>query len=151
VSTARDPGPARLTRRRVVLVAAVVLLAAVGAGAAIYRIGNDHAPADGSPPATGLTVDWGGSEGQPSCSYDPAEQTVEARITIDGTAPRADDLTVTVTAYADENTSQPVGSASRTVHVAGTVHERLLITIPVTRAPHVGEDDEAACARSVTY
>jgi hypothetical protein len=134
----------------VALVAGFVLLVVIASGLALYRALDDPAPV-GDAPSAGLTVDWGGSEGEPSCSYDPAHQTVEARITIDGTAPRAGELTVSVTAYADENTSRPVGSASRTVEVAGAVHELLLITFPVTKPPHVGEDEETACARSVTY
>ena len=49
-------------------------------------------------------------------------------------------MTVTVTAYADENTSKPVGSSSRTVQVEGTVDEPLVVTIAVEKAPHVDED-----------
>jgi hypothetical protein len=150
VSTARDPGPARPQRRRLVVVTGIVLLVAIAAGLALHRALADK-PATGGAPSAGLTVDWGGSEGQPSCVYDAARQTVEARITIDGTAPRAGELAVTVTAYADENTSQPVGSGGRTVQVSGTVHRVVLVTFPVTKAPHVGEDGETACARSVTY
>ena len=131
------------------MVTGIVLLVAVVSGVALY-LAIDDQPA-GNGPTAGLTVDWGGSEGQPSCAWDPASKTVEARITIDGTAPRSGELTVTVTAYADENTSQPVGSSSRTLQVDGTVHEDLRITIPVSKPPHVGEDSETACARSVTY
>jgi hypothetical protein len=131
------------------VVTGIVLLVAVVSGVALYLAIDDRPPANG--PTAGLTVDWGGSEGQPSCAWDPASKTVEARITIDGTAPRTGELTVTVTAYADENTSHPVGSSSRTLQVAGTVHEELRITIPVSEPPHVGEDSETACARSVTY
>lgn len=150
MSTTPDPGPTRLQWRRVALVTGVVLVVAAVAGIALYRAIDDRPPA-GDGPSVGLTVDWGGSEGQPSCSYDPASKTVEARIKIDGTAPRAGQLTVTVTAYADENTSQPVGSSSRTLQVDGTVHRLLLITIPVTKPPHLGEDGETACTRSVKY
>ncbi|RJS45283.1 hypothetical protein D4739_02980 [Nocardioides cavernaquae] len=128
----------------------VVLLVAAVAGITLYGAIDDGPPA-GDGPSVGLTVDWGGSEGQPSCAYDPVSRTVEARIRIDGTAPRAGQLTVTVTAYADENTSRPVGSGSRTVEVDGVVHRLLLITVPVTKPPHLGEDGETACARSVTY
>jgi hypothetical protein len=56
---------------------------------------------------------------------------------------------VTVTAYADENTSRAVGSSSRSVRVEGTVHQRLVVTIPVKKAPHIDEDGEAACRLSV--
>jgi hypothetical protein len=132
-----------MRQRRVIVVAGVVLLAAIGSGTALYRSSDDH-------PTAGLTVGWGGSEGHPSCVYDPKDHTVDAKITIEGNAPRADEVTVTVTAYADENTSQPVGSSTRSVHVEGTVHMPLLITIPVEKAPHIDEDGVAACSLSVT-
>lgn len=97
-----------------------------------------------------MKVGWGGSEGHPSCVYDPKKHTV-AKITIDGRAPRRDTMTVTVTAYADENTTQAVGSNSRSVHVEGTVHERLLVTIPVDKPPLVDVDGETACGRTLKY
>lgn len=131
-------------RRRVLLVAVVVLLAAVVSGTALYRSGEDQPVAD-------LKVSWGGSEGHPSCVYDPKASTVGCRLTIDGTAPHPDTVTVTVTAYADENTSRPVGSSSHSMKVDGTVHLPLLITIPVKKPPHVDEDGETACALSVSY
>ncbi len=81
--------------------------------------------------------------------YDPKGSTVDCTITIDGAAPRPDQVTVTVTVYADENTSKPVGSSRRSVQVDGTVHKSLLITIPVEKAPHVDEDGVAACSLSV--
>jgi hypothetical protein len=131
-------------QRRGIVVAAVVLLAAVMSGIALYRSsGDDH-------PTAGLTVGWGDGEGHPGCVYDPIDHTVEARITIEGDAPRADEVTVTFTAYADENTSKAVGSSSRSVPVEGSVHLPLLLTIPVEKAPHVDEDGVAACALSVT-
>jgi hypothetical protein len=136
------PGPAR--RRRLLVLAGVVLLAALVAGTALARGGDDH-------PTAGLEVGWGGSEGHPSCVYDPADGTAEATITIDGYMPRPKKLTVTVTAYADENTSQPVGSSSRSVRVEGTVHVRLVVTIPVEKPPLVDIDGETACGRSVKY
>jgi hypothetical protein len=122
----------------------VVLLAAVVAGIALYRGGDDDATA-------ALTVGWGGSEGHPSCVYDPNDQTVDCQLTIEGDAPQPDTVIVTVTAYADENTSQLVGSAQRRVRVEGTVHQRLLVTIPVEKAPHVDDDGETACRLSVEY
>jgi hypothetical protein len=131
-------------RRRVLVVAGVLLLAVVVSGIALYRSSDE--PATG-----GLTVGWGGSEGHPCCVYDADVQTVDAELTIDGTAPRDGTVTVTVRAYADENTSKPVGSSSRTVHVEGTVHMPLLVTIAVERAPHVDEDGVAACTLSVQY
>lgn len=128
--------------RRSVVVATVLLLAAVGT---FLFLRSDEQP------AAGLTVDWGGSEGHPGCVYDPESQTVHAMLTIEGRAPRAGTLTVTVTAYADENTSIPVGSEKGSVRVDGTVHTSLAITVPVDEPPHVGEDDVAACSRSVKY
>ena len=121
-----------------------MLLSAVGAGVALYLSGDDR-------PNAGLTVGWGGTEGHPSCVYDPGGDTVDCTITIDGESPRRDVVTVTVTAYGDENTSQPVGSSSRRVEVEGTVHTRLLVTIAVTKAPHVDIDGETACRLSVQY
>jgi hypothetical protein len=133
----------RHQKRRVIVVAGVMLLAAIVAGIAVYRSSKDH-------PTAGLRVGWGGSEGHPSCVYDPKHHTVDAKITIEGDASRDDTVTVTVTAYADENTSKPVGSSSRTVHVEGTVDLPLPLTIPVEKAPHVDEDGVAACSLSVT-
>ncbi len=137
----RDPGPARQRRRRVIVVAAVVLLAATVSTTALDRTSDDH-------PTVDLTIGWGGSEGHPSCVYDAKDHTVDATITIEGTAARHDSVTVTVTAYADENTSQPVGSSSRSVRVEGTVQMPLVVTIPVEKSPHVGEDGETACTLS---
>ena len=121
-----------------------MLLAAVASGIALYRSRD-------VPATAGLTIGWGGSEGHPCCVYDPDDHTVDAELTIEGTAPRDGTVTVTVTAYADENTSKPVGSSSRTVHVEGTVDEPLLVTIAVEKAPHVDEDGVAACTLSVKY
>jgi hypothetical protein len=138
----RDPAPSRQPlRRRVIVLAVVLLLAAIASGMALYRSSDDQPKAD-------LTVTWGGSEGHPSCLYDPKGHTVDAKITIDGKAPRHYEVTVTVTAYADENTSRPVGSSSRSVEVEGTVHMSLLVTIPVEKTPHVDEDGETACRLS---
>jgi len=144
----RDPGdrrPARRPRRRVIVVAGVLLLAATVSGTALLRSGDD-------PPTAGLTVGWGGSEGHPSCVYDPKDHTVDAKITIEGEAPRHDmTVTVTVSAYADENTSELVGSSSRSVRIEGTVHLPVIVTIPVDEAPHIDEDGETACRLSVKY
>jgi len=123
----------------------VVLLAAVASGTALV-LGDDDEPA-----AAPLTVGWGGTEGHPSCVYDASDRTVFAKIRIDGRALRRQEVTVTVTAYADENTSEPVGSNTRSVRVEGTAHERILITIPVQGKPHVDVDGETACALSVKY
>jgi hypothetical protein len=137
-----DAGPAR--RRRLVVVAGVVLLAALVAGTAMARDGDDKRTAR-------LTVDWGGSEGHPSCVYHAQDHTVDAKITVDGNTPRPKTVTVTVTAYSDENTSQPVGSGKRSVRVEGAVHVRLVVTVPVEKPPFVDIDGETACGRSVKY
>ena len=131
-------------RRRVLVVCGILLVAAIVSGIALSRSSNEPATAD-------LTVGWGGSEGHPCCVYDPEDHTVDAEFTIEGTAPRDGTVTVTVTAYADENTSKPVGSSSRTVHVEGTVRMPLLVTIAVEKAPHVDEDGVVACTLSVQY
>jgi hypothetical protein len=104
--------------------------------------GEEAEPAD-------IDVHWGGSEGQPSCVYDPKRQAVDARLRIDGTAPRPREVTVTVTAYADENTSDAVGSRTRRTWVEGTVHERIVVHIPVVKAPRVDIDGETACKLSL--
>jgi hypothetical protein len=121
-----------------------VVLAVAVAATVLYRGSDD-------PPPAALTVTWAVSEGHPSCVYDPSGETVACTLTIEGEAPRPDTVTVTVTAYADENTSELVGSGQRTVRVDGTVRERLLVTVPVDRAPHVDEDGETACRLSVDY
>jgi hypothetical protein len=143
VSMTRDPGHAG---RRVIVVAGVLLLAAIVSGIAVYRGSADH-------PTAPLTVGWGGSEGHPSCVYDPKDHTVEAKLLIEGTAPRDDTVTVTVTvtAYADENTSEPVGSSSRSARVERTVHRPLLINISVEKAPHIDDDGITTCALAVRY
>ncbi len=138
-----DSGDAR-QRRQLIVITGVLLLAILVYGMARSRGRDDE-------PTTGLTVGWGGSEGHPSCVYDPADGTAEATITIDGYTPRPKKVTVTVTAYADENTSQAVGSSSRSVQVEGTVHERLLVTISVEKPPLVDIDGETACGRTVVY
>ena len=139
-----DPGPAHQLRRVILVAAGVMLLVGVVSGAALYLSGDDH-------PTDDLTVGWGGSEGHPSCVYDPKDHTVDATITIEGEDPRHDNVTVTVTAYADENTSQPVGSSSRSVEVDGPVDLLLVVTVPVEKAPLVDIDGETACSLSVKY
>lgn len=135
-----------MTRRiAIAIVIGVVLVAAVVAGIVLHRSGGDDAR-----PA-GLSVTWGGSEGHPTCTYDDQQQTVRCTLMIDGTASGRQAVTVTVTAYADENTSRPVGSGSGTAHVEGTVHQQLVVTVPVRRAPHVDDDQVAACTFEVTY
>ncbi len=143
-SDSDHPGPARRRRGLVTGAGAGVVVAAVVIAGVLSLGGEDR-------PSPGLTVTWGGSEGKPSCVYDPDADTVDARLTIDGEAPQPDEVTVTVTAYADENTSKPVGSSSRSVEVEGTVHMPFTVTIPVRQPPHVGEDSETACSLSVEY
>ena len=137
-----DPEPARRRRRGLVL-GGIVLVAAIAAGTALVLGGDDE-------PAAEVTVVWGGSEGHPACVYDPASRTVEVTLLVDGTAPEPDTLTVTVTAYADENTSKEVGSSTRSVDVEGTVHMPLLLTVAVERAPYVDVDGVAACRLEVS-
>lgn len=122
------------------MVAAIALVATV-----LYVTSDDDEP------TLDLSVGWGGSEGNPSCVYRPEDNVVDARLTIRGTAPEGTTVTATVTAYADENTSQPVGTGSRSVPVEGTVDLPLVVTITVSRAPHIGEDAETACRLSVKY
>jgi hypothetical protein len=121
-----------------------VLIAAAVGGTLLYRTNTDHRSAR-------LTVTWDGREGHPSCRYDPKAATVTARIAIDGRAKGHDSVTVTVTAYADENTSQPVGSSSRRANLHGTVHRHLVIGIPVDKPPHLDDDGITACRLAVTY
>lgn len=132
-------------RRRLVAVGVGLVLLVVVVGAVLLTSGDDRP----GRPAAHLVVGWGGSEGRPACVYDAADRTAVATIAIDGPAPPSGTVTVTVTAYADENTSRPVGSTSRTVRVDGTVHRSVVVSVPVTRAPHVDEDGVAACALAV--
>lgn len=60
-------------------------------------------------------------------------------------------MAATVTAYADENTSEPVGSGTRTVRVDGTAHRPLVVAFPVEKAPKVDIDGETACRLAVKY
>lgn len=134
----------RSRRGRRLLVVALVLLVALVAAIALARGSDDQ-------PKTRLSVGWGGSEGHPACVYHPDDDTVTATITIDGDTPRPRKVTVTVTAYADENTTKPVGSSSHDVRVEGVVHTRFVVTVPVEQPPVVDIDGETACGRTVVY
>lgn len=132
------------TTRRLVLLSVVVLLLVGGAiGVALSRDGDDHRT---DPPAGLLTVTWGGTDGR-GCTYDSASGTVVATLLVTGSPPRGDEPVLTVTAFADENTSRPVGSTSRSLDAA--TPSPLVLTIPVDRAPHVDEDGVAACSMAV--
>jgi hypothetical protein len=120
------------------------VLAVLVAGIALSRRSDDQ-------PTTGLAIGWGGTEGHPSCVYHSTNDTVDAKITIEGTASRPDTVTVTVTAYADENTSQQVGSGSRSVRVEGSEHRSVIVTVPVEKPPLVDIDGETACRLAVKY
>jgi len=135
-------GPAR--RRRVLAVVGVLLLASVVSGMALYRSRGDQ-------PAAPLTVGWDESEGHPACVYNATDHTVEVKLEVEGRAPRTSTVRITVTAYADENTSQPVGSSSRSVRVEGTMHQRVRLSIPVEKPAHVDEDGVAAYRLAVKY
>lgn len=133
-----------MSPRRIAVAAGVVLV--LGAVAAVLLHGHED-----KHPVAALTITWGGSEGVSSCHYDAASRTVAARLAISGRAARSGTATVKVTAYADENTSVPVGSASRNVHVGGLMHKNVIVTIPVSSPPQVGEDDVTACKLAVKY
>jgi len=151
-------GPTR--RGRALVVAGVVLLAAIVSVTVLVRTSGDQVRGlAGTPslsptatptstPTASLTVSWGG-DGHLSCAYDPQDHTVVAEVTIDGHAPRRDTVTATVTAYADENTSRPVGSGSRSVRVEGSVHVAVHVSFPVVQAPFVDIDGETACGVEV--
>jgi len=111
---------------------------------ALYRSHGDPRPAP-------LSITWGGSEGNPSCVYHPEDHVVVAKIKVEGRPSRPGKVTVTVSAYADENTSEQVGSSSRSVRVEGTMHRSLVFTIPVEKAAHVDEDGVAACRLAVKH
>jgi len=140
-SAPRTAAPARRRWRSAVLVAAVLLVTAVVAAWFVLREGDEPGP--------GLTFGWGGSEGHPSCVYDPKTDSVDATIAIDGTAAEPSSVRITVTAYADENTSEAVGSGSKTVRVEGDVHEHVIVTMSVAKPPEVDIDGETACRLSV--
>lgn len=126
------------------LVGVVLLLAAVVLGVVLVR--DDDAPVQ---PGGLLTVTWGGeAEGTPGCVHRPGTGTVEATLLVTGAPPPGGEASVTVTAFADENTSEPVGSTRHALDA--TTPSPLVLTIDVDAAPHVDEDGVAACSMLVT-
>jgi hypothetical protein len=100
-------------------------------------------------PRAGLKIEWVTTNDKPGCSYDAPTKTVTAQLSIDGYEPEKRTASLVVTAYADENTSQAVGSKSTFVKLDGTVHQVLTVTFEVPRAPHVDVDGVAACKRQL--
>lgn len=131
--------------RRALVVAAVVLVVLAALGWVLLRDDDDSGD-DASEP---LTITWSESEERPACVYVPDTGTVEVKLAAEGDAGKRHEVTATVTAYADENTSRPVGSNSLAVELEGRVDELLVLTIPVQRPPHVDEDGVAACRLEV--
>lgn len=125
------------------MVAVCAVLAAALAGGTLWWVvrGDDHPP-------PGLMIRFDDTSERAGCVYDAAGRRVRAAVRVDGWAPQGDHVTITVTAYSDENTSDEVGAAIATVQVRGTVHERVALSIPVDAAPHVDEDGVAACRLS---
>lgn len=128
------------TRTSIAIGLGVLLLAAgAGTGAALYLSGDD-------PSTTPLTVSWGGDEGHPACTYQPKRRTVTAVVRVTGDAGDTSTVTVTVAAYADENTSRKVGSDTREISVDGAVDTEVDLTMRVRRPPHLDDDGVAACS-----
>jgi hypothetical protein len=126
-----SPLAARSPRDRRLLVIALVLLLGSVAVALVQSRGS------GTP--DGLTVRFAGQ----GCTY--ADGQVTARVRVTGVTSRPEQVRVTVTAYADENTSDAVGSARRTLALDGTVERTVTLTIPTDRPAYVDEDGVAAC------
>jgi hypothetical protein len=116
------------------------LLLAVGALAVLWMLARDG---DGS---ERLDVSWA----EQPCTYDAAGGRVDATLVVDYESIHRDTVTVTVSAYADENTSDPVGSASTSVEVHDTLTTTVHLPIAVSAAPHVDEDGVAACRLEVS-
>lgn len=88
-----------------------------------------------------LKVTWAAG---PGCTYDPASGAVEVSLAVSGSG----SARVVVTAYADEDTSRPVGSRTSTItSVGGQRVDRL--SFPTRRAPYVDVDGVAACSLDV--
>ena len=118
-------------RHRVLAIVLVVLLVAGSAITAVTAISGVL----GSDGDARLTVSWGGGEGRPSCAYDPGTGTVAALLVIRGEAPAGSELSITVSAYADENTSERVGA----VHAHGIDAVFSVLHRPCTLDEALGE------------
>ena len=118
--------------------------AVVAAGIALYWVQRDDAA------AKPLTVQWESVGDTTACVADRDRGIVTARLRISGTVNEPDVVTVTVTAHADENTSQPIGSTRKDVSVSGDVDEVVLVPIAVDGEPHRGEDGGTACSITVS-
>jgi hypothetical protein len=133
-------------QERLLRAARMAAMAAVLAGAVVGCGSSTGGPATQK---ESLKVAFYTSNALPWCSYDAPTKTVTAQLTIDGFAPKKKTVSLVVTAYADENTSQPVGSKSTFVKLDGTVHQELTVKFQVAKPPQVGEDNVAACGREL--
>lgn len=89
----------------------------------------------GEPAPSELTVTWGES---PACVSYP--DVGKVGVTLEATG--AGEASVRVTAYADEDTTRPVGSGTVTVTEAGPAE----LVFDVTEPPYVDVDGVAACS-----
>ncbi len=137
--------PARGRHHRVALAlaAAVTMLGIVGLVLAF----TSSTPAP--PPPQEVSVTWAATEDLPACRYDETTDTVVVTLAVVGATDERRILDITVTAYADENTSVAVGSVASALPVAGSVDTTLTLTIDVRRPPHVDIDGVAACSLDV--
>lgn len=101
------------------------------------------------PPPADVAVTWAAEEERPACRYDEATSTVTVTLDVVGTTEERRIVDITVTAYADENTSDAVGSVSSALPVVGTIDTTLTLTFDVRRPPHVDIDGVAACSLQV--
>ena len=100
----------------------------------------------GDDPAKPLTVMWASTADTTACVASSDGSTVTARFRVSGAVTEPDVVTITVTAHADENTSQPIGTATQSVPVSGDVDQIVLVPIKVDGVPHPGEDGGTACS-----
>lgn len=92
----------------------------------------------GDPAPQGLTVTWGES---PACVSYPDVGKVGVALEATGTG----EASVTVTAYADEDTTRAVGSGTTRITEAGPAE----LVFDVSEPPHVDADGVAACTLDV--